>query len=101
LISPFCTDSTKSSAPTTSVAAREHRHAHRPPGAVRQGHHAAHHLVGVTWIDTEIERDLDRLVELGDGALLHHAHGVGERIEPIAVNAFADLADALSHLAHR
>jgi len=50
-------------------------------GAVRQRHHAAHHLVGVTRIDAEIDRDLDRLVKLRLGAFLDHLDGVRDRIE--------------------
>ncbi len=47
-------------------AAREHRDAQRAPGAVRQVDDAAHHLVRVLRIDAEVEREFDRLVELGD-----------------------------------
>ena len=82
------------------VAAGEHRDARRAAGAVRQVGDAAHHLVGVARIDAEIERDLDRLVELRDRPLLHHLHRISERIELLAVDAVADLAVALARLAH-
>ena len=48
-------------------AAREHRDAQRAAGAVRQIDDAANHLVGVLGIDAEIDRQFDRLVELGAG----------------------------------
>ena len=78
-------------------AAREHRDAHRAAGAVRQVDDAAHHLVGVARIDAEIHRDLDGLVELRLGALLDHLHRVLERIELLAVDAFACLGRAFAH----
>ena len=45
----------------------EHRDPDRLAGALGQVDHAADHLVGVTRIDPEVERDFDRLVELGGG----------------------------------
>jgi hypothetical protein len=39
-------------------------------GAVRQVHHAADHLVGMTRVDAQVHGDLDGLVELRLGALL-------------------------------
>ena len=69
-----------------TIAAGEDRHARRAARAVRQVGDAAHHLVGVARVDAEVERHLDRLVELGDRPLLHHLHGIGERIELLAVD---------------
>ena len=43
------------------------------PGAVRQHHRAAHHLVGVLGIDAEAHGDLHGLVELGEGDVLRRA----------------------------
>jgi hypothetical protein len=43
-------------------------------------------------IDAEIHRDLDGLVELRLGALLDHLHRLVERIELVAVDAFARLS---------
>ena len=90
-ILPPCTFSTRSSAPTTSAPAAfassalapraNTADAHAAAGAVRQIDDAAHHLVGMARIDAEIHRDLDRLVELGLGALLDHLHRLFERIE--------------------
>src|SRR5439155_21825797 len=68
-------------------AAREYADAQGAAGAVRQRHHAAHHLVGVTRIDAEIDRNLDRLVKLRLGAFLDHLDGVRDRIEFFAVDA--------------
>src|SRR3981081_974093 len=114
-IEPPCTFSTRSSAPTTSApaalascacapaagpgrprlvglgAAREHTDPHTAAGPVRQLHHATHHLIRVTRIDTEIHRDLDGLIELRLGAVLDHLHRVVDRIELLAIDAFADL----------
>src|SRR5207249_5194942 len=50
-------------------------------GAIRQVAHAAHHLVGMTWIDAEIHRDFDRLVELGGGAGLDQLHRLAKTVE--------------------
>ncbi len=69
--------SIRSSAPTTSapalrrllglVALGEDGDAHVLAGAGGEGDDAAHHLVGMARIDAEVQRDLDRLVELGGG----------------------------------
>ena len=75
-------------------AAREHRDALRAAGAVRQGDHAAHHLVGMARIDAEVHRDLDGLVELGLGALLDELHGFIERVGLGGIEALAGLLDA-------
>ena len=60
--------------------------AHCAPGTVRQGHHAAHHLVGVPGVDTEIHRDFDRLVKFGVGPFLDHLDGLIQGIKLHAVN---------------
>ena len=41
------------------------------PGAVRQHDRAAHHLIGVLGIHAQADREVDRLVELGELGLLH------------------------------
>ena len=51
-----------------------------PAEPVRQHHGAAHHLVGVLGVDAEAHRDLDRLVELREGALRDHRDGLGQRV---------------------
>jgi hypothetical protein len=70
LISPFCTVSTRSSAPTMSAPAAVASSALAPrantatrtvrPVPFGRLHHAADHLVGVARIDAEVHRDLDR-----------------------------------------
>ena len=77
-------------------SAREHADAHRASGAVRQGDHAAHHLVGMLGIDAEVHRDLDGLVELRLGALLDHLHRFSERIGLGGIDAFASRFCAFS-----
>ena len=109
-IVPFGTLSTRSSAPTMSAPAFLASSALAPRAntatrsvaarAVRQVADAADHLVGVTRIDAEVHRDLDGLVELGVGALLDQADGLGERIELGAVDALTGLDDALSDMCH-
>ena len=55
------------------VALGEHGDADVLAGALGQDDDAADHLVGVARIDAEVERDLDRLVELGGGVGLDQA----------------------------
>ena len=76
----------------------EHGDADGLAGAVGQVDHATDHLVGVTRIDAQVHRDFDGLVELGLGALLDHLHGFVERVELLAVDAFAGGVSALSDL---
>src|SRR5262249_22511434 len=76
--------------------ARKHRDALRAPRAVRQGDDAANHLVGMTRIDAEIHRDLDRLVELRLGALLHELDRLVDRIGLRGVDALACLRHSLA-----
>ncbi len=64
-------------------------------------HDAADHLVGVARVDAEVHRDLDGLVELGLGPLLDQLHGLVERVELVAVDAFAGRLRALSDMCHR
>ena len=99
--------SARSSMPTMSapaalaacglVALREHRHAHRLAGAARQHHRAAHRLVRLLRVDAEVDRDVDRFVELGGRGLLHQLHRVERRIGLRAV----DLARASPSCAWR
>src|SRR5262249_2440244 len=81
-------------------AARKHPDPHAAAGAVRQVDHAAHHLVGVARIDTEVHRDLDGLIELRLGPLLDHLHRFFDRVELAAIDTFAELGRALSELCH-
>src|SRR5215467_1762835 len=49
---------------TLFFAARQNQHADRLAQTVRQHHGSANHLVGVFRIDTQVDREFDRLVEL-------------------------------------
>jgi hypothetical protein len=53
----------------------------------------------VTRIDAEIHRDFDGLVELGNGAFLDQGNGLGQRVELVAVNAFATFCMRFANLA--
>src|SRR5262249_56759338 len=55
---------------------------------------------GVARVDAEIHCDLDGLIELRFGAVLDHFHRVVDRIELLAIDAFAGLGRALSVLCH-
>src|SRR6202000_751508 len=75
---------------------REHADPQGAASAVRQVDDATDHLVGVTGIDAEIDRDLDGLVELRLGALLDHLDGIREWIELLAIDTLAGLAQTFS-----
>ena len=47
--------------------------------AVRQRHRAAHVLIGLLGVDSQVGRDLDRLVELGRVEALQEPDGLGQR----------------------
>src|SRR5690606_15849894 len=68
--------------------------------AVRQVDNAANHLVGMTRVNTEVHRDLDGFIELGDGPFLDHRDGVRKSDELGRINAFADLLNTLCKLCH-
>ena len=55
------------------------------PGAGRQGHDAAHLLIGVTGIDAEIDGDLHALVELGGGVGLDQLDRILEPVDRLAI----------------
>src|SRR6202171_3478339 len=78
-------------------ATRKHADAQGAAGAVRQRHHAAHHLIGMARVDAEIHRNLDGLVEFRLGAFLDHLDGVRERIKLLAINALAGLLQTFSN----
>src|SRR5579872_5762199 len=80
--------------------AGEYGDAKGPPGAVRQRDDAAYHLVGVTRVDPEIHRDLDRLVELGPSPVLDQLHRLAKRIELRPLDTFTSIPDPFS-AAHR
>src|SRR5262249_19938312 len=77
-------------------ASCEHADAQCAAGAVRQHYNSAHHLIRVRWIDAEIHRDLDGLVELRFGSLLNEPDRFGDRIGLFAVDTFASRLWAVS-----
>src|SRR6185312_5897769 len=68
------------------LALREHRHRHRPAGAVGQEQRAAQLLVGVADVHAEAQVHLDGLVELGRLERLQRPHRVERRIGALAVD---------------
>src|SRR5713226_5105387 len=64
----------------SGVALVEHGHAHRLADTVGQHDGPAHHLVSVLGVDAEPERQVDALVELGRGRLLHDLHCLLDRV---------------------
>jgi hypothetical protein len=59
-------------------------------------------LVGVARIDAQVHGNLDGLVELGLGALLHELHRVLDPVKLCDFDAVASGADALSFMSsHR
>ena len=80
-------------------AAREHRDAQGASRAVRQIDDAADHLVGVLRVDAEVEREFDRLVELGLGVGLDQLHRLVEGIKLGAFDRLAGVLDSLAVLA--
>ena len=83
------------------VALGEDGNANGLAGAVRQAHDAAHHLVGVTGIDAEIDRNFDRFIELGLGLFLDYLDRLGDIVNRFAVDGLIGTLETLSQLAHR
>ena len=94
---PFCTASTRSSAPTMSAPAAlassalsplgENADADAWPVPFGSDTDTADHLVGMTRVNAQVHRHFDRLVELGLGALLDELHRFIERIKLVPVDA--------------
>ena len=82
------------------VALGEHGHAHRLAGTGGQHDRTTDDLVRLACIDAEVHSDIDRLVELGGGALLDQTQGVGDRIGLVAVNLGAQRLNSLGQLRH-
>src|SRR5690606_23285812 len=57
-------------------------------------------LVRLAGIHAELDGDVDRLVELRLGALLHEAQRIAERIQLLAIDLLADRLHALGHPGH-
>ena len=62
------------------VGGAEHEDADGLTRAVRQGHAAANHLVGLAGVNTQTHIDIDGRVELREGDFLHNADSLFERI---------------------
>ena len=82
------------------VAAREHRDADVLAGALGQVDHAADHLVGVARINTEIERDFDRLVELGGGEAADQRDRFGDAVILVRIDLAVECLQFLGELGH-
>src|SRR6185437_211244 len=78
----------------------EHGDAQAAACAARQRDDAAHHLVGMARIDTEVDRQFNDLIELRGGAGLHQLHGLFDRILLGDINAFGGLLKTLGDVGH-
>ena len=81
------------------VAARERDDAHRTAGAVRQADRTAHVLIGLLRIDAQADVDLDRLVELRVGVLLHQRNGFVGREQRFRIESGDEVPEPLAVLA--
>src|SRR5215207_10437937 len=68
---------------------------------MRQYHRAPHHLVSVPWVDTQIDRHIDRLIELGVGCTLHQCHRIGNRVLPHPIHFRGRGLELLAMAAHQ
>ncbi len=66
----------------------EHEHAHDLAAAVRKRNGATHHLVGLFRIDSEAEREIDRLVEFRLGKFGEDRDGILQGIRLLRVHDF-------------
>src|SRR5690606_3779865 len=82
------------------VALREHCHANRTTGAVRQRDDATHHLVRMARVHAESNRHFDRLVKLCACAILEELHSFPEIVKFLAIDTLAGLFNTLSCLRH-
>ena len=55
----------------------------------------------MTGIDAEIDRNLDRFVELGLGLFLDHLDRLGDIVNRFAVDGLIGALETLSYLTHR
>src|SRR5205085_506779 len=68
---------------TLLVSLCDHEHPLRLSGSVREHGGTADHLIGVLGIDSEKHRQLDRLIELGEGDLLEQTERLIQLIRPL------------------
>jgi len=78
----------------------ENGHANGLAQAVRQGHSAAHHLVGVLGVNTQADGHVDGFVELGEGSAQGFAHSVFNAQAFLQVHAFESFAKIFALLGH-
>src|SRR5687767_1419175 len=64
---------------------------HRPP----------YHLVGVPGVHPEVDGDIHRLVELGEGGVLHQGHRIRNRVLPHPIDLGHRRAELLSPRGHQ
>src|SRR6185503_2378384 len=82
------------------VSRGKHRDAHFLSGARRQHDRAAHRLVALLRVDAEVDRDIDRLVELGGGGFLDDLERVHRGVGLVAVDFRADRLAAFRNVRH-
>ena len=68
------------------------------PGARRQHDRAAHGLVGLLRVDAEVDRDVDRFVELGDRGFLDELQRLVDRVRLGVIDLAAHRLHALREL---
>ena len=83
------------------LAGGEHGHPDRRAGARGQRQRAPDDLVGLAGVDAEADGQLDGLVELGAGQLLHQVDGLAEAVELLAVDLAQAVLVLLPVLGHR
>ena len=82
------------------LAHREHRDAGGLAGAVRQAHGATHHLIGLTRIDAQTDRDLDGGVLFLRGRFLGEFGRFQRGVQLVLVDLLSGLFICLAVLAH-
>jgi hypothetical protein len=81
-------------------ALAEHSHANALAGTGRQHNGATHNLVRLLGIHAEVDRHINRFVELGGRKFLDQRQRVSHGIEFVAVNLGTQGLDALRKLSH-
>src|SRR5690606_7935621 len=82
------------------VALGKHGDAYALAGTSGKHDRTTHQLVGFTGIDTEIDRDVDRFVELGGCAVLDQTERLAHSVGTVAINLGAQRLNAFGKLCH-
>src|SRR6185436_2097019 len=82
------------------VARSEHRNAHLLAGARGEHHRAAHRLVALLRVDAEVDRDIDRLVELRRGGLLDEVDRLDRSVGLARIDLGKECLPALGDVRH-